>query len=160
MEAKMKIRTTGRVRDPPYLKQVSLQIRLWPTHPHETHVLINTLLSVAHNLMSNSEVNQLIIFGGNLIKNKNQCDCIEIMPSSNNFKTRMDSASHCCSMVQHSSSFNNQTFIEFQLKICRCKVFVCSWKLALSPFEQICSFWIVLNIWDLLEQNEGERWFF
>ncbi len=116
MEAKMKIRTTGPVRDSPYLKQVSLQIRLWPTHPHETHVLINTLLSVACNLMSNSEVNQLIVFGGNVFA-KIQYDCIEIMPSSNNFKTRMDSPSHCCSMIQHSSSFNNQTFVEFQLNI-------------------------------------------
>jgi hypothetical protein len=66
-------------------------------------------------LISNSEVHQLIIFGGNVFA-KIQYDCIEFMLSLNNFKARMVSASHRCSMVQHSSS-THQTFIEFQLKV-------------------------------------------
>lgn len=158
MEAKMKIRTTGCVRDSPYLKQVSLQIRLWPTHPHETHVLIHTLLSVAHNLISNSEVKSADRFWGNFFcKNSIWLQWIHALikqlQSSNGFSiTPLFNGS---TFIKHSSNIH-----WVSIKNWRCKVFVCSWKLAFPPFEQTCSFWIVLNIWELLEQNEDERWVF
>lgn len=75
------------------------------------------------------------------------------MLSSNNFKARMVSASHRCSMVQHSSSIH-----WVSIKNWRCKVFVCSWKLAFPPFAQTCSFWIVLNIWNKMKMRDGFFW--
>jgi len=152
MEAKMKIRTTGRVRDSPYLKQVSLQIRLWPTHPHETHVLIHTLLSVARNLISNSEVHQLIIFGGNVFcKNSIWLHwihaLIEQLQSSNGFSiTPLFNGS---TFIKHSSNIH-----WVSIKNWRCKVFCLFMKVGFS------SFWTNLQLLDCSKHlgTFGTKW--
>lgn len=151
MEAKMKIRTTGPVRDSPYLKQVSLQIRLWPTHPHETHVLIHTLLSVAHNLISNSEVKSADRFWGNFFcKNSIWLQwihaLIEQLQSSNGFSiTPLFNGS---TFIKHSLSFNKK--LEMQSVCLFMKV----------GFPSFCTNLQLLDCSKHLEQNEDERWVF